>query len=80
MKKLIFTAIALIAFSIASHANINNSNDQKKAEPKKEIVKKDCAKVAALMCEFCEEIMDECASSEDYNEMYYIFESICRNS
>jgi hypothetical protein len=81
MKKLMFTAIALLAFSSASMANSTEKNEP--VTNNKAIIIKDCKKIASLMCEFCEELSYEefgCMDSNEYNSLYDAFYKYCINS
>ncbi len=69
MKKMFFTAIALVAFSGISMA----SEEAKKEEKAKA---KNCTSFAYHMTAAYEEI-DGCMTSQEYNQMYFYWLTYC---
>ncbi|MDR7208130.1 hypothetical protein [Flavobacterium piscis] len=72
MKKLLFTAFAVMVFSGVSFANTSKN----KEEEKEILVFTDCGRVASLMMDICEEI-NGCQESGDYNAGYDTWKGLC---
>lgn len=78
MKKVIFTALAFIAFSGVSMANtvadeeiVKENRFLKESKDSKKILATDCNAFASLVMQIIED-EDDCLDSETYN-MYYNF-------
>lgn len=86
MKKVIFTALAFIAFSGVSMANtvadeeIVKENKVQKNEQSNQIVVADCNQVAAACMELFEDSFGCIESSKMYNSLYNMMYNNCMNS
>ena len=81
MKKLMFTAIALVAFSSASMAN-TIADEEVKSPNDIEMIIKNCAKEAATKAAEFETALEAathtCLSSSDYNQLYNFYYNECK--
>ena len=81
MKRLFFTAIAVVAFSSASMANTIADEEVKKDNSEEKEVARNCVARATYMTN-CYEVMwgEPCISNEEYDEVWTIYYNQCRGN
>jgi hypothetical protein len=79
MKKVMFTAIALIAFSSVSMGNTIAEEKVVNLDNKKEVTIKttDCNKFAIHITNACEELNGECLTPTEYNQYIRYWTGFC---
>ncbi|MFY7739996.1 MAG: hypothetical protein ACOVQC_05720 [Flavobacterium sp.] len=85
MKKLMFTAIALVAFATSGMANVEKRKENEKEKGKtteQVLLRKNCASYAATKASEVEAALEAatntCFSSSDYNALYNFYFSECQ--